>query len=137
MSRIDWKEYALRLADVAKMRSEDPYRQVGAAALSQNNRVLGVAYNGLAPGKIVTPEFWEDRDARLPFMIHAETNLLSLCKQGEPKLIACTLLPCSSCAQAICTYGVEEVVYGEEYHRDQKSKDIFEFYGVKLTYIKL
>lgn len=135
--RVSWEEYAMRLADVAKLRSEDPYRQVGACALGFNNRVLGVAYNGLAPGIDAPPGFWDDRNARLPFMIHAETNLLSLFKQGEAKLIACTLLPCTSCAQAICTYGIKEVVYNEMYERDPKSVEIFKFYNVKLTQFKV
>lgn len=135
--RIDWKEYALRLADVAKLRSEDPYMQVGACALSKDNRVLGCAYNGLATGKVVDPSFWNDRDLRRPFMIHAETNLLSLCKQGEVKLVASTLLPCTSCAQALAAYGVEEVVFNEIYQRDVKALEIFDFYKIKLTQIKL
>lgn len=135
--RIDWKEYALRLAEVAKLRSEDPYMQVGACALSEDNRVLGCGYNGLVSGKIVDPSFWNDRDLRRPFMIHAETNLLSLCKQGEIKLIASTLLPCTSCAQAIAAYGVKEVVFNEIYERDAKAIEIFDFYKIKLTQIKL
>ena len=56
--RINWETYALKIAEVAAMRSEDPWVQVGACALDSNNRVIGVAYNGLAPGKIVTDVFW-------------------------------------------------------------------------------
>lgn len=135
--RIDWKEYALKLADVAKLRSEDPYVQVGACALDHDYRVLGCAYNGLAPGKNVTQEFWEDRDARRPFMIHAETNLLSLFKRGDAKLVACTLLPCAACAQQLAAYQVKEVVYNDIYSRDTAAFDIFKFYDIKLTQIKL
>lgn len=135
--RIDWNEYALKLADVAKLRSEDPYMKVGACALDKDNRVLGCAYNGLAPGKNVPIEFWEDRDARRPFMIHAETNLLTLFKRGEASLVACTLLPCASCAQQLAAYQVKEVVYNEIYTRDTLAFDIFRFYNIKLTQIKL
>lgn len=135
--RIDWKEYALRLAEVAKLRSEDPYMQVGACALSEDNRVIACGYNGLVQGKIVDPSFWQDRDLRRPFMIHAETNLLSLCKRGEVKLIASTLLPCTSCAQSIAAYGVKEVVFNEIYQRDAQAVEIFEFYKITLTQIKL
>ena len=55
--RIDWEEYALRIAEVASMRSEDPYKKVGACALDENNRVIGVAYNGLASGVNVSESF--------------------------------------------------------------------------------
>lgn len=133
--RLSWQEYAIQLAHVAKLRSEDPYTQVGAVALASNHRVLGAAYNGLAPGKNVLPDFWEDRDARRPFMIHAETNLLSLCKQGEPYIVAITSTPCTSCAQALAAYGVKEVVYSQIYHNDPIGLDILKFYEIKLTHI--
>ena len=76
--RINWDEYALSLAHVAKLRSEDPFRQVGACALDHENRVLGVAYNGLKSGTVVPEKFWSDRNKRRPYKIHAEANLLSL-----------------------------------------------------------
>ena len=39
----------MTLAHAAALRSEDPYRKVGAAALDADNRVIGTAYNGPAP----------------------------------------------------------------------------------------
>ena len=42
LNRITWEEYAIRLAEVAMLRSED-IRQVGACALDHENRVIGVA----------------------------------------------------------------------------------------------
>ena len=130
--RIDWDSYALNLALAASKRSEDPYVQVGACALDFENRVLGVAYNGLAPGKNAPKDFWKDRDKRRPYMIHAEANLLSLFCRGECKTIACTLLPCSSCAAMIAGYGVEKVIYKDVYARDTSAKEIFKFYKIKL-----
>jgi dCMP deaminase len=135
-NRLDWDTYALMIARVASLRSED-LRKVGACALDFDNRVVAVAYNGLAPGKNVDPCFWQDRDARRPYMIHAEANLLSLVKRGEVRLVACTLLPCSSCATNIAAYGVKKVVYEEVYQRDTKSFEIFNFYGIELKQITL
>ena len=112
--------------------------KVGACALSYDNRVLGVAYNGLKSGKIVDESFWEDRDARRPFMIHAETNLLSLFPRNEGSLIAVTLLPCSSCAKMICSWNINTVVYSEEYENVDAlhSKEIFDFYNIRLKKIE-
>ena len=135
--RISWEEYALRLADVASLRSPDPFVKVGACALDYSNRVIGVAYNGLASNKDVDEEFWKDRDARRPFMIHAEVNLLSLFKRGECKLLACTLLPCSSCASAIVAHGIKKVVYKDTYFRDDKALEIFKFNGIEYSQISL
>lgn len=134
--RISWEEYALRIAEVASMRSEDRYVQVGATALDYSNRVIGVAYNGLGTGINAPESFWDDRDKRRPYMIHAEINLLSLIKRGECKMLACTLLPCSCCAAAIVAHGIKKVVYKDEYFRDNQAIEIFKFNDIECTQIK-
>lgn len=134
-SRPTWDEYALQLAVTASTRSEDPYQQVGACALDHSHRVIGVAYNGLASGKNVAASFWSDRDARRPFVVHAETNLLSLIKRGECETIACTLMPCAACATAIASHNIKRVVYDQVYQRDTRALDIFDFYGVQCVQI--
>jgi len=134
-AKITWEEYAIRIAEVASLRSEDPFKKVGACALDLSNRVIGVAYNGLASGLNVDDSFWEDRDKRRPFMIHAEANLLSLFKRGECNLLACTLLPCSCCASMISAYGIKKVVYKEVYKRDTMAIQILEFNGIACEQI--
>jgi dCMP deaminase len=129
-NQISWEEYALRLAEVASLRSPDRFVKVGACALNCSNRVIGVSYNGLASGIEVSESFWSDRDKRRPFMIHAEVNLLSLFKRGKCKLLACTLLPCSSCASSIVAHGIKRVVYKETYYRDEEALEIFKFNGI-------
>jgi dCMP deaminase len=136
--RQTWEEYALSLAHCASTRSEDPYRKVGACALSHSNRVLGLAYNGLTAGKEVSESFWRDRDKRRPFMIHAEANLLSLFKRDECKLIATTVKPCSYCARLICAWNIPLVIFEYDYPRDTHETDeIFKFYRVKTKQIRL
>lgn len=136
-SRINWREYALKIAYTASLRSEDPHRKVGACALNASNMVVGVGYNGLASGKEVPDVFWEDRDLRRPYMIHAEANCLSLCRKGEVDLLAVTLLPCSYCATLIAAYGVKQVVFAELYEKDEKALEIFDFYGINVFQINL
>jgi len=137
MSRLSWDEYAMELAKTAALRSEDPFCKVGACALSHDYRVLGVAYNGLKSGMNPNPEFWQDRDKRRPFMIHAESNLLSLFTRNQCKIMAVTLLPCASCARLICAWNIEKVIYAEEYDNFEAkySKEIFDFYKIKLEKI--
>ena len=125
-----WGEYALEIARVASLRSEDPHRKVGACALNHQNMVVGVGYNGLASGKDVSGDFWSDRDARRRYMIHAEANCLSLCNKGEVELLAVTLLPCSYCSTMIAAYGVKEVYYNDLYARDDSAIEILDFYNV-------
>lgn len=135
MKRPSWELHALSLAYTASKRSEDPYKKVGSCALSYDNRVLGVSYNGLASGKNAKKSFWFDRDKRRPYILHAEQNLLSLFKRNEAKIIACTLLPCSDCARLICCWNIPIVVYSEDYLRDTGSLDIFKFYNVEVVHL--
>ncbi len=124
----------MALADVASLRSEDPYRKVGAAALDFDNRVIATAYNGLAPGFVAPPNFWEDRDARQKYMLHAEVNLCSLFKRGEVKIVATTTMPCTSCMQTLCAYGIKEIYYREIYHASD-APEIAALYKITLQQI--
>jgi dCMP deaminase len=135
MSRLSIPEYAMALAHVASLRSEDPYRKVGAAALDFDNRVIGTAYNGLAPGYDPTPEFWDDREARQKYMLHAEVNLCSLFRRGEVKLVACTTMPCTSCMQTLCAYGVREIYFRDIYHASD-AREIAGLYGIHLEQVE-
>ena len=54
-------------------------------------------------------------------------------KRGEVKLLAVTLLPCSSCATLIASYDIPKVVYGQIYERDMKSLEIFDFYDIECV----
>jgi len=131
MYRPTWEEHAMELAERASFRSEDPFQKVGACVLSLTYDVLTVAYNGLASGINVSEDFWKDRDKRRPYMIHAEANALARIKKSDNAyMIACTLLPCSSCATNIAAYGIKKVLYKDIYHRDTSSLDIFKFYGI-------
>ncbi|MFV1994303.1 MAG: cytidine/deoxycytidylate deaminase family protein [Verrucomicrobiales bacterium] len=129
--RISIPEYAMALAHVASLRSEDPFRKVGAVAFDFSNRVVGTAYNGLAPGYDADDDFWFDRDVRRKYMLHAEVNLCSLFTRGTVKLIASTTKPCTSCAQMICAYGIEEVYYRDDYP-ESEAQEICRLYGVKI-----
>ena len=131
MPRIDWDKHALLLAWAATRRSEDPYMKVGACALGHNNEVLGVAYNGLAAGKKIDSSFWEDRNKRRPYMIHAEANLLSRISFGQAKTMAITLQPCTCCAQAIAGHNIKKVIYTLKYEFDKGGLDVLDFYGIE------
>jgi dCMP deaminase len=134
VSRLTIPEYAMALAHVASLRSEDPFRKVGAVAIDFDNRVIGTAYNGLAPGYDADPDFWEDRDARRKYMLHAEVNLCSLFTRGNVRLVACTTKPCTSCMQMLCAYGVKEVYFREDYP-ESEADAIAKRYGIQLTHL--
>lgn len=130
-ARLSIPAYAMALAHVASLRSEDPFRKVGAVALDFDNRVIGTAYNGLAPGYDADADFWIDRDARRKYMLHAEVNLCSLFTRGNVRLVACTTKPCTSCMQMLCAYGVKEVYFRDNYP-ESEADAIAGRYGISL-----
>jgi len=133
-TRLSIPQYAMALAHVASLRSEDPYRKVGAAALDFDNRVIGTAYNGLAPGYNPPTGFWSDREARQKFMLHAEVNLCSLFRRGEAKIVATTTMPCTACMQTLCAYGIKEI-YFREIYQVSDAPEIAALYNVKLEQV--
>lgn len=137
VERISWSKYALSLACTASLRSEDPYRKVGACALDHSNRVLGVAYNGLKSGFTATADFWLDRDKRRPYMIHAEANLLSLFRRDECNIIAITHSPCASCAGLIVSHNIKRVVFCNTYEQDTTGIEILKHYNIDINFIDI
>ena len=134
MARLTIPQYVMALAHVAALRSEDPYRKVGAAALDADNRVIGTAYNGLFPKFTAPSGFWDSRDERQKYMLHAEINLCSLFKRGEARIVACTTMPCTSCMQALCAHGVRTIYYGLDYKKAE-APAIARMYGVELIHV--
>ena len=124
---------ALETAKIWSERSEDPYKKVGVCILNKAGRVLSIGYNGLLPKFKAHDDFFNNRDDRRKYMIHAEANALSLIRyQDEPYLLASTLLPCASCATNIIACGIKSVVYLEDYEKDPSSIEIFKFYNIDI-----
>jgi dCMP deaminase len=80
--RLTWPEYAMELAKAAALRSEDPYRKVGACILRYDNTVAAIGYNGAPPGVEIN---WSDRDERRRRVSHAESAALRYIKPHEAK----------------------------------------------------
>jgi dCMP deaminase len=130
MERPSWPEYALRLAETAATRSEDPYQKVGACVLRHDNSVAALGYNGAPPGITID---WTNRDQRRKFVVHAEVNCLRYIKPGEGMLLAATLLPCSECIKHLASYGIKEVYFREFYDKDRGALEVAPVFGVTLT----
>ena len=111
IARPTWEEYAMALAVTAAIRSEDLHHRVGAALLRADHTVAGLGYNGAPAGVEVD---WTDREARRPFVSHAESNALRYVHPGEVELLATTMMPCQVCLLLIAAYNIPRVIYLEE-----------------------
>ena len=132
MSRPTWEQYALMIAKVASARSEDPYQQVGACVLRKDHSVAGVGYNGAPPGVVID---WSNRDERRARVIHAEANAFRYLRPQEGYLLAATLLPCRSCIQLAASYGIDKIVYADEYEKDDMAHKLCAEFGIELVKI--
>lgn len=47
---ISWEEYFMAVAFLSAQRSKDPNTQVGACIVSQDNKIVGIGYNGMPNG---------------------------------------------------------------------------------------
>lgn len=129
MARLNWGEYALKLAEVAAERSEDPYLRVGACLLRHDNSVASLGYNGAPPNINID---WTDRDERRKRVVHAEVNALRYIKPGECRLLACTHLPCNDCLKMIASYGVKDILYKEVYQNDISTLEMAKEFHINL-----
>lgn len=137
-NRQNWDEYALGLASAASARSEDPWRQVGAAALRHDNSTAATGYNGTLPGLTVD---WSDRPTRQKYVIHAERNCLNYVAPGECRLLACTYMPCPECLKEIALKRITRVVYAEEYSVNglepmtEQTRELADLFKVELVHL--
>lgn len=139
---INWEEYFMATAFLAAKRSKDPSSQVGACIVNEENKIVGIGYNGFPIG-CDDDKFPWSRDASDPmkskytFVCHAEVNAI-LNKNGSD-VKNCTLyvglFPCNECAKIVIQSGIKEVVYMSDKHRDKPhtkaSKLMFDTVGVK------
>lgn len=133
-NRLDKISWYLELAKTASLRSEDPYKKVGAVAIRPDGSIAAVSYNGTPP-KIEID--WSDRDARRPYIIHAEMNVLRFIKPHECDKVAITLSPCVDCLKNITAYGIRDIYFLEKYeNKDHILVDkIAKQYNIRLHHI--
>ena len=136
-------EYALKEADVAALRSDDPKTQVGAAVLDEHGIVLVKGANTLPwpttnvqrrsttlfPRDTARYESRTQSPLKDKYMEHAERNLIyAAARYGislSEKTIAVSWFPCAPCARAIVQSGITRLVgrepdfdhpkYGEDF----------------------
>lgn len=147
MAHISWDEYFLGVAKLSAMRSKDPNTKVGACIVNQQNRIVGVGYNGFPYGCEDDAFPWgNDKKAKLndtkyPFVVHAELNaILNSTKELNGCRIYVSLFPCNECAKAIIQSGIKEIIYSDDKYDgteiDIASKKMLDAAGVKYRKIK-
>jgi dCMP deaminase len=99
-----WDKRFIALAQVVAEWSKDPDRQVGAVIADQDNRIMGLGYNGPPKGS----EIWgEDKET----VIHAEVNaIMHATRTSNCTIYVWPFMPCAYCASLIVQAGIKRLV---------------------------
>ncbi|XP_035723838.1 deoxycytidylate deaminase-like [Vespa mandarinia] len=142
---MDWDEYFMAVAFLVAKRSKDPITRVGACIVDNDNKIVGVGYNGMPRGCSDDIFPWEKNsvnklnEKRL-YVCHAEVN--AILNKNSNKLKKCRmyvgLFPCNECAKVIIQSGLKTIIYmSDKYSHKIKTiaaKRMFD--AAKVMYIR-
>ncbi|XP_040892182.1 deoxycytidylate deaminase-like isoform X1 [Toxotes jaculatrix] len=144
---LEWPDYFMAVAFLSAQRSKDPSSQVGACIVNQENKIVGIGYNGMPNGCDDDLLPWsrsaDDRlETKYPYVCHAELNAIMNKNSADVK--GCTmyvaLFPCNECAKLIIQAGLKEVVYlSDKYHDTPEmtaSRKLLSMAGVQFRQFK-
>jgi dCMP deaminase len=108
-----WDQRFLRLAHHISGWSKDPSSQVGCVIADDDNKVIGLGYNGFPKGVADTDERLNDRETKYKYVVHSEPNAIANANGGVKGCTAYTypFAPCSECMKVLITHGIKRVVY--------------------------
>jgi len=137
--RPSWIDYFLGLAKVISKRSHDVHTQHGCVITDQNNRILGVGYNGFPRGLDDT-NLPTTRPEKYKWMVHSERNALANCVVRPDDGIAyVTGQCCNDCVIALWQEGIKTIymIDGHGTHLfDIEEQKVFDTF-VKMSQIKI
>jgi len=80
---ISWDDYFMAISFLSAQRSKDPQVQLGACIVDEDNRIVGIGYNGFPRGCSDDCLPWASKSdeanelhTKDPFMCHAEVNAI-------------------------------------------------------------
>lgn len=140
---ISWDEYFMSVAILSSLRSKDPNTQVGACIVNDENRIVGIGYNGFPAGCSDDELPWgregEYLDSKYPYVCHAELNAILNSNFG--RMTDCrmyvNMFPCNECAKLIIQAGIRKVIYiSDKYAEDDvyiAARRMFRLAGVDMV----
>lgn len=143
---ISWDEYFMGVAILSSYRSKDPSTKVGACIVDNDNKIVGVGYNGFPIGCDDADLPWDREgdylDTKYPYVCHAELNAIlnSSCNLKDSRLYV-ALFPCNECAKAIIQAGIKSVIYLDDKYKETESviasKRMFDMAGVSYRQLEV
>uniref|UniRef100_A0A915KC58 Probable deoxycytidylate deaminase n=1 Tax=Romanomermis culicivorax TaxID=13658 RepID=A0A915KC58_ROMCU len=130
---INWQDYFMSIACLSARRSKDPRTQVGACIVNEENKIVGIGYNGMPIGCCDDLLPW-GRESNNPlenkyvYVCHAEMNAIMNSNSLSLKncRIYATHFPCNECTKLIIQSGIRKIIYMNDnngfptYHASKK-----------------
>lgn len=117
---ISWDEYFMGIALLSAHRSKDPNTQVGTCIVDQDNKIIGIGYNGFPKGISDDALPWCNQaahvnDTKYPYVVHAEANaILNSSQSLKGARLYTALFPCNECTKLIIQSGISEIVFASD-----------------------
>lgn len=104
----------MALTYVIASRSKDPSTQVGAIVVDQQNKPLGIGYNG-APQAINDRDINWKRPDKYVYIVHAEENAIDHSPSNAlaGSVIYVSAMPCPNCMRRIVSKRIRKVIHGK------------------------
>ncbi|XP_071477859.1 deoxycytidylate deaminase-like [Diadema antillarum] len=125
---LDWADYFMAVAFLSAQRSKDPRTQVGACIVNDENKIVGIGYNGMPIGCSDEDLPWQRHgdewvDTKTPYVCHAEMNAVmnKNCASVKGCTIYVALFPCNECTKVIIQAGIKSVIYMSDTKHDKPS----------------
>lgn len=138
---ISWEEYFMELAKLTAKRSKDPNTQVGACIINNENKVVGLGYNGfvnIPDNDNIFP--WSKKpsdkfeDTKYAYVVHAEANaILNAISGTKDCTLYVTLYPCHECVKLIIQSGIKKIIY-LDYKADEASKRMLKAANIEVIH---
>lgn len=124
LNYLSWDEYFMAIALLSAERSKDPNTQVGACVANEQNKIVGVGYNGFPLGCSDDELPWSRTgdylSTKYPYVCHAELNavLNAISTDLRNCRIYVGLFPCNECTKVIIQAGIKEIIYLSDKYKD-------------------
>jgi dCMP deaminase len=107
--------------------------QVGCIAV-KDNKIISIGYNG-TPNNCSDGICEDENNKTLPYVIHAEMNMISKLAKGTESSEGCIVFithsPCIECSKLMYQCGIKNVYYSQDY-RDSSGIQFLKLYGVNV-----
>jgi dCMP deaminase len=124
---ITWDDYFMGISLISAMRSKDPSTQVGACIVNEENKIVGIGYNGFPKGCSDDKLPWNregnnELEKKYLYVVHAEQNaILNSTTNLKNCKIYVALFPCNECCKLIIQSGIKEIIYMDDKYAETDS----------------